>query len=79
MSDGEPDGEGWRDNHGSLPAAFAGKRMEVILNNGWRSGREPPASGTPGGWPVGGEGVKGAPDWRLKGPFGIARYRVIGG
>lgn len=69
----------WLDNHGIAPAHLAGKRVEVILNNGMHMGAEPLTPTSPAGWPVPGDGVRGGCNFRLKGPFGIARYRQIGG
>lgn len=77
--------DGWHDNHGVPPEGLAGKRVEVELNNGVVLGGKAMVNGSPAGSefipgvPVPGEGVRGAANFRLRGPFGIKRWRLVGG
>lgn len=64
-----------RENHGTMPADAAGKRIRGVLRNGMRFGFEPIANAVPDGWAADGKlGCR----WTLTGhPFDIAEFEVI--
>ena len=70
----------WHKNHGQMPAFAERKRVKVRLFNGRICGEEPVSPTTPAGWPAGGEGVRGACNWRISKPphpFDIDEFWIL--